>query len=398
MGGKLSGLQRSDLLYTTASQEGMIGDSRARRNRKPSAVQEAATAATKEKKEKAKPAKKKPPAKKQKKVAATKTTKKRAAGSNNDKSKSKKAKAAKAPADDPPPTTTTTTMDMYARHRREFERSVIRLEKTDAYHFFQGDVPEELTEGYTKQVETPGTPQENPSSPQTTAEPQLEPNAEAQHNSSSSQSPEMKNGQKSSTKKSKNVDADVNANTIQFPDHPPYNFQILRKRIENGRYELDRLSLEYEERIELIKPYLKSIGKKIPKCNSKKTKAMRLPVLHPIGVDWDLFRKDVIGMCDAAVERNPDPDGSAGTVRHAATKIKEVMEQIYERSGNRHTMEMSSVNDRHRFSLAMDSFNNVEAAMQGKWRREGKTNVCEMYLPRPHNSLHVSQFTFRLLP
>jgi hypothetical protein len=37
-------------------------------------------------------------------------------------------------------------MDMYERHRREFERSVARLDKADLYDFFQGDVPDELDE------------------------------------------------------------------------------------------------------------------------------------------------------------------------------------------------------------------------------------------------------------
>ena len=40
LGGKLNGLPRSELQYTTANEEGMTGDSRRRRKRKPTLLQD----------------------------------------------------------------------------------------------------------------------------------------------------------------------------------------------------------------------------------------------------------------------------------------------------------------------------------------------------------------------
>jgi hypothetical protein len=395
LGGKLSGLERSDLIYTTASQEGMTGDSRVRRKRKPSAIQEAANDAATTKKPKTKAKKKAPAAQKPKKAPATTkkaaTSKKRAAAS--EKKQSKKVKAALV-SDDPPPDNNSTAMDMYEKHRREFERSLVRLEKADAYEWFLGDVPDEFDECYIKppaetseqapDAPTSGASQQTttdlPSKtlPQTAADPPStsqndisNSSSAAQHEGSKSSSQSPSSDNKNGKKKAKKKKSDDNGDTMEFPTNPPYNIDIIRKRMEHGRYILDREELENDEHVQLMTPYFKSIGKNIPK---RKKKKILIPVLHPKGVNWDLFRQDVFQMCDAAVNRNPEVDGSVGSLRHTANKIKEVMEQIYEKTGSRHNMEMSSANDRHRFSLAMDSTLNTAAAMQGKWRRDGKNS------------------------
>jgi hypothetical protein len=58
----------------------------------------------------------------------------------------------------------------------------VRLETANVYQYFLGDVPEKFEECYTKE--------ENPISPQTTAELPSEPNPRAQHETSSSQFPD----------------------------------------------------------------------------------------------------------------------------------------------------------------------------------------------------------------
>merc|ERR1712238_23654 len=93
-------------------------------------------------------------------------------------------------------------------------------------------------------------------------------------------------------------------------------------------------------------------------------------VQNPIGIDWELFCHDVIGMCNAAVERNSD-DGSPGTLSNIAGKIKVAVEQVCEKTGRRQAQEMELSNDAHRFTKAIDATENTDAAMQGKkWKKD----------------------------
>lgn len=359
----MSSLERADMLYTTAQEEGMTGDSRQRRTRKPSLVQEAALEA---KKETTKPKKKSGP-KKGKQTpaakAATKGSKKRPA---NDKNKATAKKAKPTVVDDPP----SNAMDMYERHRREFERSVARLEKADQYEFFLGDVPDELDECYANDDPTPDIP--SSSAP----EPPI-PSSDAQHatiDASDQASPMITD----SDPKDATTQNPTSTYTVHTVRQAPYNFDIIRKRMENGRYVLDTEALDEEERFQRLAPYFKSVGRRISKPNKKKKKSQKSNplVLHPKGVNWDLFHQDVLAMCDSAVERNPEvnPDHT-GTLCHSANKIKDIMEQIYEKTGRRHNAEILHTNDRHRFSTAMDKTDNALAAMQAKWRRSG-TYTC----------------------
>jgi hypothetical protein len=364
LGGRLSSLERTDLLYTTAQEEGMTGDSRSRRTRKPSLVQEAALEA---KKETNKPKKKSGP-KKGKQApaakAATKGSKKRPA---NDKNKATAKKAKPTVVEDPP----SNAMDLYERHRREFERSVARLEKADVYDFFLGDVPDELDECYTNGDPSPDTPSSSAPEPLTQS-------SDAQHatiDASDQASPTITDSDpKDAT--TQNPTSTYTVNTIR---QAPYNFDIIRKRMESGRYVLDMEALDEEGRFQRLVPYFKSMGRRISKPNKKKKKSQKSNplVLHPKGVNWDLFHQDVLGMCDSAVERNGpeiNPDHT-GTLCHSANKIKDIMEQIYDKTGRRHNTEILSANDRHRFSTAMDRTDNELAAMQAKWRRNG-TFIC----------------------
>ena len=89
-------------------------------------------------------------------------------------------------------------------------------------------------------------------------------------------------------------------------------------------------------------------------------------------------------MCDSAIVRcrdSDDEDTGPGTLIHAVGKIKDLLEQIYEKFGKRHYVEMAAANERHRFSLAMDQTTNTEAAMQGKWKRDGKDMFFDIFEP-----------------
>jgi hypothetical protein len=145
--------------------------------------------------------------------------------------------------------------------------------------------------------------------------------------------------------------------------------------MEHGRYIHNREQFEVEERINLMTPYWKSIRREIPTGNSLfEKKLQNFPVKYTQAINWELYRNDVIGMCDAAVERNPDSGDSSGTIGNAAMKIRDLMEQIFEKTGKKQELELELLNDRHRFTTAMEAHVNMEAAMQGKWKKDGKND------------------------
>jgi hypothetical protein len=365
LGGKLTKLDRTDLEYTTAEAEGMIGDNRARRKRKPEQTEEdpSTTSTT----EKPKPQKK--ASGKQAKAAAKGAGKKRKAGEAGKGAGSKKSKSAAV--DVSAASISANAMDMYERHRREFERSIGRLEKTDQYDFFYGDVPPEFDETYGsrkvdfEEVLSTGNMKETQSNDQS--------------QSTESNAPEKPQ----------------NENEIIFPESPAYNFHILRKRMEHGRYVLDLDFHDRNERYELMLPYYNSVGRRISKPKKKKKPSSH--ILHHTAVNWDLFRKDLVEMCDAAIARNPDENtpNESGTLGHTVVKIKEAMDQIYEKTAQRHILEMTTANDRHRFTLALKEKENASAAMQGKWRRHGKFGIYfAHYLTTNYMDFHKSTHSF----
>ena len=239
---------------------------------------------------------------------------------------------------------------MFERHRREFERSLLRLQKLDVYNFFSDDdIPPEFDECYDDSIQNDKT---TLATTTTTLDTSI-----IMPPSSSLLNENLK-------------DDKEKTDTITFPSHPPYNFVVLRKRLQQDRYILDRL------RIEACEEKFCSDGTKITTTNDdKRGRSPSFSIQHPIGVHWELFRDDVMGMCNAAVERNSDnfDDGSAGTLSNTAEKIKTAMEQIYEKTGRRQSQEMELSNDAHRFTKVMEASENKEAALQGKsWRKKGK--------------------------
>jgi [histone H3]-lysine4 N-trimethyltransferase ATXR3 len=379
LGGKLTAVRRSELQYTTAFEEGMTGESRQKRQRKHKEEPSDNLAAPAN-------AKKKP-----KKFSTVKSTgnqasnkKRGASASANKGGKTKKPKVSlSAPEPLILPSANSNGLDIFERHRREFERSLVRLEKADTYGYFTGDdIPPEYDECYhntafsssqfDKYTAATVTTQQsqNPSNVPMISAPILPPPALATQTSTGTDTSSIVTHD-STPEISMHNPPPINVVTPSTIDGPPFNFVVLRKRLEQGRYILDRERFETEERIKLLTPYYKSIGKRIP---SSKKKLPNFLVYHKKGIDWDLFRKDVLGMCDAAVQRRPDfaGDGGAGTIAGGAKKIKELMEQIYDKIAKKHYLEMEITNDTHRYTTAINASPNMEAAMQGKrWRREG---------------------------
>lgn len=421
MGGKLNGVPRFELKYTTASEEGMTGDSRKRRKRNPATTTtqediDSSSSKTDKKKKKITTSsniKTKITTKKTATTTKNSNGKKRGLKNNvgNTSKKTKKQQDAVIQyAAATSETTTANSLGMFERHRREFERSVLRLQKIDLYNFFTDDyIPPEFDECYDSNINnngdgdgvendddiekslpgeastipTSGTqqPQNTSMSTTTTLKNKLISSPSSSLNPVSTESsPEKYNddaheatatGDLSSSLSSSKENLKINDNdnkeatnsVTQFPSRPPYNFVVLRRRLEHGRYILDRERIEKEE-------YQKNNNA------MKLDKMSNFIVQNPTGINWDLFREDVIGMCNSAVERDSDDDDDGSptsTLCNTAGKIKVAVEQIYEKTGRRQIQEMESSNDAIRFTKAMDAAENTEAAMQGKkWKRDGK--------------------------
>jgi hypothetical protein len=368
LGGKLPGLRRSDLVHTTAENEGMTEDaSRNRRKRKPASFMEEVSKQdeVKSSKKKAVAAKKKAETVKtvvvvEKKPAAVKKAKPKASSSkpkshaqngkqpSNQKRKiaDSKPKAGKKRRMDelpPPEPVVSAALDVYERHRREFERIMARLEKVDAFGFFFDDVPPEYDEKYDiddggggggddvgKDEDTPSMDVAPVEIPLGESAPGVDKDAKGGLSDRV-----VEEGAKSQSSPSAKETAAIQPATEPtdetksptYPSHPPFNWEMIRRRMENGRYIVDRIQSEEEERMHLLGPYYKTLGKRA--CNKilgrKKKSKSKLRVVHTKGVDWNLFRDDVLGMCEAAIARDSEEStGARGSLTHAANKLNEV--------------------------------------------------------------------------
>jgi hypothetical protein len=175
-----------------------------------------------------------------------------------------------------------TALDLFTKQFREFERGLTRLEKVDVYGFFVDPAPPEFEEQYDNQNA-----------------------AEMDQNCSSSES------------------------KINYPSHPPFNWEMVRRRHAQGRYILD-VQKKDEGRLEQIKRFLTEergdeVASELPNTVS---------ILHGKGINWDLFRQDVFGMCDSSLERNAEDvgDGKPGSLLFAVNKIKQVSELVHDDS------------------------------------------------------------------
>jgi hypothetical protein len=340
-------------------------------------------------------------------------------------------------------------IDLYEKHRREFDRFMARLEKIDRYGWFW-DTPDEL-EGTCDDADQPlGAPPQS-SQPedhdnQIEAESKSEETvtdsvSKPQHdgmetapisgdgvgaatepmpektNSTESAIPtaeqtmtdtvakDESNGVKTELKahtdapgelksvaqhdppletteaisQQKKGSASVTKKTVLVPEPVPFNWHMIRERKALGRYELNREVAEEEEYRSLMRPYVRSTGRKFPPRKKKQqgkgetTKDQKIfgpRVLYAKGVHWHAFEKDVLAMIKAAYARTDDPSlGGPGCLDIAAKKTREALEQAVERAGRRQEKEMKYYDDRHRFDRVLSSKSNTEAAMQS-WRSQ----------------------------
>lgn len=447
LGGKLTGVKRDELRYTTAQEEGMTdshygGSRRAgRTKRKPTdfmaetAKQDAerkkqrtsgpnSSTSSKAKKAAAKaqaeikPAKKKEPVKKKKepvkkkpttapkkkpaakaksavkaKPTKTKVTKRKASATASKKTvagkKEPKRKTKKEENEAPAQASGQNALELYDKHRREFERILTRLEKVDKFGYFLDDAPPEFDETLppplaskhcaqedeevsskqppaatmaldasvddnkpvpsmtsgTSAVNEFNSPDEKSDSVQkaltttcTDAPPasQEVPVAPPTVTSSLQVTTDQADAPAEVTTTGTSTSTKREEPTVLFPEHPPFNWKMVRRRMELGRYVLDREKAEEDERFKVLDPYYRTLGKKRPRrkfavrvnnqgTKTKKKKASVNPrVINPVGVDWDQFRDDVAGMCDAAIARDDDDPEARDSLTFAAKKVKEV--------------------------------------------------------------------------
>ena len=233
-------------------------------------------------------------------------------------------------------------MNMYTKHRNEMEKSIQRLQKLDRYGFFLEDAPPDLDENY---------------------------DDDSDSDSSDEDSDSEDEGEKIRDRK-----------VVTFPDQPPYNFMVVKKRFAAGRYDLDMVAIE-QKRLSGIKRILDSnyagssslaAGNDSGGTHSDELdyKELAKTMLHPLGVDWELLKSDVSAMCDAALIR--DPDGvslGTGHLGFTAMKVKHLMEEMYNSYGIKRKLEMEESEMRHKYQKMLMNCGNTEAAMQGKWRK-----------------------------
>ena len=219
--------------------------------------------------------------------------------------------------------TTSNALDLYTRHKRELERSLARLEKVDRFGFFFDTCPPEFDENY-----------------------------------------------------------DDAGEATSFPDGPPFNFVVLKKRFEAGRYDVDFVQVEMERRKGIKATFkenvddtatMEAISEEADSMNNDESlirdEAVKT-LYHPVGVDWDTFNKDVVGMCDAAIERDPDgKELGSGHLGWSANKIKKLMEEMYTNYGCKRRAEMELSEARLKYENILNNCGNREAAMQGRWRK-----------------------------
>jgi hypothetical protein len=382
LGGRLAGLLREDLIYTTAEQEGMTASGNRRKRKQPANFAAEIVQQDEAKKKSKTPAKNAVPKPSPKKAtptkAATKASKnnkaaskpkakaqKRSTASSTAKKTAKKQKVEQQAPEPPKP-----AMDLYERQRREFERIFSRFEeKVDRFGHFRDDedggVPPEFDEKYgdetTEEIQTAPDGMHNETDAKLLA---VEASLQAELNQVVGLATEQPDSPNSQSSKS------------PYPSHAPYNWKMIRRRMEHGRYVLDREKKEEEERFKLLGPYYATLGRK-EKAKRQFSNASRKPcefnprVAYPVGVNWELFRDDVLAMCDAAVDReteDTDDETVRGSLRYSVKKIKDELALTYGRTGLRHAAEMATADDRHKFALAVEK-RNTEAAMQS-WKKE----------------------------
>ena len=224
---------------------------------------------------------------------------------------------------------------LYSKHRKELEKSLARLEKLDRFGFFFEATPPQFDENY--ENDDGDVPGDDDSSAQA---------------------------------------AQKLRKAVPFPDQPPFNFLVVRKRLAAGMYDTDMVALELK-RLKESKAMMNTSGTSHKESEAENMNydieydELEKSFRHPIAVDWDTFNADVVGMCDAAICR--DPVGISlgpGHLGWAANKIKKVMKEMYNTYGNKRRSEVEENEARGKYDQVLMSCGNMEAAVQGKWRKQ----------------------------
>mmetsp|Transcript_10662 Transcript_10662/g.16290 ORF Transcript_10662/g.16290 Transcript_10662/m.16290 type:complete len:2385 (+) Transcript_10662:186-7340(+) len=361
--------------------------------------------------------------------ATSKSSKKRKSPTNaTGKKNSKNSKNIKESANDNPlENDSIINKDLYEKHKKDFDRSFTRLEKMDHFGFFFEPPPnvveaESVSTSPKFSIDVNGQ-SGNPSG-QTSSKCQTQVTPDALDAGSENSEKEVmaqletKNSisdvstmsSVAPSKSDRPVETalhcpKVNQKCVGLPDpsplysKPPLTWDDLRSRRDAGRYILDRLEKLEKERKKRLGPYKwdkrkrrqqleKDVTKNVERLEShdalskttgKVTGKRSLTrngirvhprVLHEKGIDWDLFQADVCAMCKSAIARDPlGASGTSGTLGHAAKKIMQLMEQIYERIAKKHMREMELADARHEFTVLLSAQSNQEAAFQGNWRK-----------------------------
>lgn len=283
LGGKNNNLNRSDLVYTTATLEGLTEDSRPRRKRKPSNLVDNKTesdSASQKSDTKGKPQQKKGSkiSKKEKNSATTQSpTKKKGTGKKRARPGINSTSEEKSPVKQED--NESDSASLFLRHKKEFEKTLQRLERLDKFGFFFGSIPPELDD--------------KPCRDNT----------------------DEKGGDEDIEKKEEKM---FSSETPLYPN-PPYNFVVIKKRMLQNRYILDRELQEQKRHERFLKqksiqnlqanPQMNSIN---PETNSSilNDKGFRMDLSYNKMINWKLFHDDIISMCNAAMSRDPFPETS----------------------------------------------------------------------------------------
>jgi len=183
--------------------------------------------------------------------------------------------------------------DTFEKHWREFERTFERMEKLDRYDFFQ----------------------------------------KSQYPAVASESPDTSTAKLAES-------CEPGTKSISDTNNKPIFFDDLRSDIDNGRYVLDKKKIEFDRisriyaNFGLLSSNLKDDDVKI-KLNYEDS-----IIFHEKSVDWNLFRNDVIKMCDIAYKNCAYGNGTTGTLSYTATKVKEYIVSTSRRIETKQSREM----------------------------------------------------------
>jgi hypothetical protein len=274
-------------------------------------------------------------------------------------------------------------LDLYEKHRREFERIIDRLEKkVDKYRLFSDEDPDNGDE-----VDSAGGPNRFKDEPHVTTH--LIPISECSGQIATANTVSEESGTgaqttsllpiesvpepfevKSSRPHLSKVAADdrKGSSFSTLAELPPLNWKMIRRRMELGFYVLNREKVEEDIRFSVMEDYYNSLEKK-PRRHyfsdevKLQKRQLNSRVKHPLGVHWDRFRDDVLAMCDTAIDRESDDPNDSFLMTAATNKIKEV-------SGLAKRIEVVGMSDfaSFCFSNCYKRLNEQDGSRCKKWR------------------------------